>query len=92
MNKKSHIFIGLIIGIILAYIGSYLYITLFTDFEYQQGINVIKSQNNIGKLISLSAIPNLIAFFILLKLQREMMARGIVLATIILALITLFYL
>lgn len=92
MNYKVQIIIGFIIGLVMAYIGAYLYVTLFTEYDFNEGLTIIKSQNNLGKLISLGAIPNLILFFVFLKLKREMFARGVVLATILLALITAFYL
>mgnify|MGYP007032571092 CR=1 FL=1 len=91
MNKKIHLLYGLLLGFILAFLGVYLYVTLFTEFDFEEGVKIIKSQNNFGKLITLGAIPNLIAFFILLKLKKEIMARGIILATIILAISTIFY-
>ena len=92
MNKKTHLLYGLLLGLALAFLGAYLYISLFTEFEFTEGVKIIKSQNNFGKLITLGAIPNLIAFFVLLKMKKEMTARGVVLATIILAVSTIFYL
>jgi hypothetical protein len=50
----------------------------------------MKSQGYLGKVITLGAILNLVAFFVLLKINRELMARGVVLATLLLALITMF--
>ena len=44
----------------------------------------------IGKVITLGSVPNLILFFILLKKNKDLMARGIILAMFILVIITLF--
>jgi hypothetical protein len=44
-----------------------------------------------GKVITLGAIINILIFFYLLKKDKELMARGIVLATIILALATVLF-
>ncbi len=92
MNKKIHLLYGFILGIALAFLGAYLYVTLFVGFSFEEGVQAIKSQNNISKLIALGALPNLLAFFLLLKIKREMWARGVVLATIALAISTIFYL
>jgi hypothetical protein len=43
-----------------------------------------------GKVMTLGAIVNIAVFFLLLHYKKELMARGIVLATIVLALLTLF--
>lgn len=92
MNKKIHLLYGFILGLFLTLIGSYLFITLVMKTDFANGINAVKSQNDFGKVITLGAIPNLIAFFILLKMKREIWARGVLFATIVLAISTIFYL
>jgi len=92
INKRTHIFYGLLFGLFLAFLGVYAYIWLFLKTNFIDGITIVNGQKNLGKLITLGTIPNLIVFFVLLKKQREMWAKGIVLATIILAFSTLFYL
>lgn len=88
--KKTDLLIGFIIGIIGAFIGVFLFITLFTDFEFTDGVIALKSQNSLGKLIALGAVINVIIFFALLRFNKELMARGVVFATIILTIVTLF--
>jgi hypothetical protein len=89
MNKKD-VLLGFLIGIATTLLGSYLFITFFTEFKFIAGIQIMKSQGNLGKLITLGSILTLIAFGILLKMNKEMMARGVVLAVIALAILTLF--
>jgi hypothetical protein len=89
MNKKD-VFLGFLIGFATTLLGSYLFITFFTEFKFIAGIQIMKSQGNLGKLITLGSILTLIAFGILLKMNKEMMARGVVLAVIALAILTLF--
>lgn len=50
----------------------------------------MKSQEVLGKLITLGSILDLIVFPVLLKLNKDHIARGIVLAVIILTLLTYF--
>ncbi len=92
MNKKIHLLYGFLLGLALSFIGAYLYVTLLTEFDFIQGVEIIKNQDNLGKLITLGAIPNLIVFFLLLKIGKDMWARGIILATIALAISTVFFL
>jgi hypothetical protein len=89
MNKKD-VFLGFLIGFATTLLGSYLFITFFTEFKFIAGIQIMKSQGNLGKIITLGSILTLIAFGILLKMNKEMMARGVVLAVIVLAILTLF--
>ena len=89
MNKKD-VLLGFLIGIATTLLGSYLFITFFTEFKFIAGIQIMKSQGNLGKIITLGSILTLIAFGILLKMNEEMMARGVVLAVIVLTILTLF--
>ncbi|MEZ4839699.1 hypothetical protein [Flavobacterium sp.] len=88
--QKTELIIGFLIGIIGAFIGVFLFITFFTDFDFADGVIALQSQNSLGKLIALGAVINVALFFILLKFNKELMARGVILATIVLTLVTLF--
>lgn len=87
MNKKD-VFIGLIIGLLSAAIGWVLFLYFFTEARSIADLKIVRAQGYMGKLITLGAIFNLITFFILLKFEKEAMARGVILATILLAILT----
>lgn len=87
MNKKD-LFIGVLIGLLTASLGCILFLYLFTEARSLSDLQMVRAQGLMGKLITLGAIFNLIAFFILLKFEKELMARGIILATILLAILT----
>lgn len=87
--KKTDLIIGFLIGIIAALLGTFIFLKLFTKYDLFQDLQTIRAEGIFGKVITLGAILNIIVFFVLLQLKKEMMARGIVLATIILTLITL---
>lgn len=91
---KKEVFIGLIIGLFANLAGSYLYIYLFSDYDLEETIKNALIQDVFGNIIALGAILNLFAFFIFLKKNQFYRARGVVLATVIAAiviLITKFY-
>lgn len=85
----KEILIGFIIGIFTALLGSYLFITFFTTFDISSGIQVIKQQGYLGKIITLGTLLDLAVFAILLKRNKEFMARGVILAVIVLAISTI---
>lgn len=89
MNKID-LLIGFIIGIIASFLGMFLYITLITHNDFITGIQLMKNEGNLGKIVTLGSILDLIAFGILLKINKELMARGVVLAVIVLTIITIF--
>jgi hypothetical protein len=87
--NKIELIIGFLVGILGSLVGSYLFIILFTDFEFIIGVQTLRFQGSLGKLITLGSILDLIIFAILLKLNKELMARGIILAVILIAIFTL---
>ncbi|KIA99038.1 MULTISPECIES: hypothetical protein [unclassified Flavobacterium] len=90
-NKKD-LLIGFIIGLMASLLGSFLFLTLLTDFDVSNGmesIRIIKNYGYLGKVITLGSILSLVAFGVFLKQNKEFRARGVVLAVIILALLTL---
>ncbi len=88
--NKTDILIGFAIGILASILGSFLFITFFTHFDFLAGIQSLKSEGKLGKLITLGSILDLAAFGILLKLEKDLMARGVVLTVIAITIITLF--
>lgn len=88
--KKIDLFYGLIIGLITSLIGSYLFIIAFTPYSFFGGLQLLKFEGKLGKIITLGTILNIGMFFILLKNKKELMAKGIILATILLTIVTLF--
>lgn len=53
------------------------------------GLEIMKTQGNLGRLVTLGTILDLVLFSILLKFNKDIMARGVVLSVIILTVITL---
>ena len=89
MNKRELVY-GFLIGILVSIIGSYVFVTCFTNFDFMTGISIMKSEGKLGKLITLGSVLDLIVFALLLRLNKEIMARGVVLAVIVIAISTLF--
>jgi len=89
MNKID-LFYGFTAGLVVTILGVFLFILFFTDYAFLHGIQIMQANNSIGKLITVGAVLNLVLFFLLLKWRKELMARGVILATILLAILTIF--
>ncbi|MEA1787690.1 hypothetical protein U1E44_16430 [Arenibacter sp. GZD96] len=88
---KRELGIGLAVGLIANTLGTLLYILLFSDMGIAETYRAAVAQDHVGSLLALGAILNLAAFFGFLKLKRDHRARGVLLATIITALLILYY-
>jgi len=91
MSKR--IFKGLLVGFIFNGIGVLLCLFIFSLLN-NSNIEVMWTgfleTQRLWMLISLGALPNLLAFFEFLRRNQEYEARGVLLATIVAALATYF--
>ncbi|MCR9228592.1 MAG: hypothetical protein NXH90_14335 [Flavobacteriaceae bacterium] len=91
MNNSKEIIIGFIVGIIANTFGTLLYILLFSDLGIVETFNAAIEQGHIGSLLALGAILNLVAFFGFLRIKRDQRAKGVMLATLVTALVIMMY-
>lgn len=85
MNVKKELLIGFLIGVASNLIGIYLYVFFFIDMAFETAIEVAMENDRLGSIIGLGALLNLAPFFLLLKKNQLLRARGVLLATIIAA-------
>ncbi|WP_350286243.1 hypothetical protein [uncultured Croceitalea sp.] len=92
MDKtKKEVIIGFFVGVIANTIGTLLYVVLFSDLGIAETFQAAIAQEHIGSLLALGAILNLVAFFGFLRLKRDYRARGVMIATILTALVILYF-
>ena len=93
MNKKD-IIIGISSGLLSNFIGVFLtVIFLYQEINPSDIVVIINdaiSNDFITKLISLGAILNLILFFLYLKFDFVERARGVLIATFLIAILTIY--
>ncbi|WP_036380187.1 hypothetical protein [Muricauda sp. MAR_2010_75] len=91
MNTKKEILIGFAVGIIANVFGTLIYMLLFSDLGIVETFKAAMDQGHMGSLLALGAILNLVAFFGFLRIKRDHRARGVMIATLVTALVILFY-
>lgn len=90
-NKRKEVLIGFAVGLIANTLGTLLYILLFSDLGIAETLKAAVVQGHIGSLLALGAILNLLAFFGFLRLKRDQRAKGVMMATLLTALVILLY-
>lgn len=94
MNCKCNkLIIGILVGIVLPVIMSFiLYFVLYKgELNYYDFLFQLIRMGSIGKLLSISVLPNLIVFLIAINLERLLAARGIVTATLLYVLLVVVF-
>ena len=81
--KCNKFIIGLIIGLLLPPITAYwIYVFSYKgDYDFNQFLEGLITLKSLGKLISISVIPNLAFFMIVISYEKLLVARGLVFAT-----------
>ena len=88
--RNKDIIIGVIVGLICSIIGLVLALLFFgKGNSINDSFQIALSQGVFTKLVSMGAILNLGAFFLFLKKQQDSKAQGVLIATVIVATITL---
>jgi hypothetical protein len=86
---KREVLIGLTVGLIANFIGLFFAAMILGKGDnFNTVIKTASAEGFLGKLISLGAILNLLSFFIFLKRNQDFRARGVLLATILIAVFT----
>ncbi|MEP3839104.1 MAG: hypothetical protein ABJM36_15780 [Algibacter sp.] len=90
---KKDIFIGMLVGLIANAIGLFFAANLLAkgDDDFTTVIKAAATEGFLGKLISLGAILNLIAFFIFIRKRQDYRARGVLLITVFIAVFTFVF-
>jgi len=88
--KNKEIIIGIIIGLIASAIGLTLSLLFFGNGDsINDSLSIALAQGVFTKLVSIGALLNLGAFFLFINTNKESRAKGVLIATIIVALITI---
>jgi hypothetical protein len=79
---KQNIFTGFLTGIAANIAGVLLYITVLSQAEIDATLKDAVANDYLGKIIALGAILNFLPFFVFLKKKQNYHARGVLLATV----------
>lgn len=85
---KNTILKGILVSLFATFGGVFLYLEYISRFGFYETIDLINEGKLYGKVLSLAAIPNLFVFFIYIKKKQDNSAKGVLLATILIALTT----
>ena len=88
MDKRDF-FIGVLLGLFTSLLGSLLYTVLFIKIPLKNAFLYLQHFELIGKVITIGSVLSLVLFLFLMNKKKDMMARGIIMSVIILAIATI---
>ncbi len=87
---QKQVIAGFILSGLLWFVCFILFLLFLTPFEFSEVVEKLKTEKILSKVMVLCAIPHVVLFFYLLKINRDTMAKGVLLFAILLTLSTLF--
>jgi hypothetical protein len=83
-NKFDHLLIGIVIGLLAPSIGIVIfYYSKFTHASLAQFISTSVEEKLLSPLLSLCAVINLGVFYLIIRTEKYLTAKGVILATFI---------
>lgn len=79
---KQNVFTGFLTGIAANIAGVMLYISLLSNADIDTTLKDAVENDYLGKIIALGAVLNFLPFFVFLKKKQNYHARGVLLATV----------
>jgi len=86
---RKEILIGFLVGLLATILGFYLYVEFVLGGTFQESLAIINNKNLYGQILSIAAIPNLLVFFVFIKKRQDYKARGVLIATFLIAFLIL---
>lgn len=88
--KTKDVIIGIVIGLIASALGLLVTLLIFgKGNSVSDSLQVAINTGVLTKLVSMGAIINLAAFFLFIKRNEDSKARGVLIATIVVAIVTI---
>ncbi|WP_411766513.1 hypothetical protein [Winogradskyella sp. A3E31] len=87
---RKEVIVGFVVGLLSAFIGIILFdiiIGYFNDLSLSESLNRAWSTRLLGKRVSIGALINLPVFYFFLNKKKDYHARGVLMATIMIAVI-----
>lgn len=88
---KQDLFTGFLTGIAANIAGVLLYVSLLSEAGLDATLQDAVANGYLGKIIALGAILNFLPFFVFLKKKQNYHARGVLLATVSVAVAVAIY-
>lgn len=85
---RKEIGIGIVFSIIATATGFFVYLEFLSEFSFKETMIRIQEGDLLSSVLALSALPNLFVFFIFIKKKQDYRARGVLMASIFIALTT----
>ncbi len=85
---RKEILIGILVSFFATACGLFIYLQYISRFGFYETIEMLRLSDIMGTVLALAALPNLFVFFIFMKKNQLYRARGVIIATIIIAIIT----
>lgn len=85
-NIVKQVLAGTVLGLLVSALGSFIFMLILLPInDLQDTFNKLLTSGLLTKVITLGTLPNAVVFHLLIKNKRDYIARGVLMAVILLA-------
>ena len=86
---RKEVVIGIFVSLIATACGLFIYLEFISNDTVAETFKKVREGGVLGKVLVLAAIPNLFVFWVFLKKNQDYRARGVLITTVAIAIVTL---
>ena len=86
---SKEVLIGILVSLLATSCGLFIYLEFVSDDTVTETFKKVREGGIFGKVLALASVPNLFVFWVFLKKNQDYRARGVLIATVAIALVTL---
>ncbi len=86
---RKEILIGFLVSLLATAAGLFIYLEYISRFGFQETLDMILKGGVLGPVLTLAALPNLLAFFLFLRKNQDYRSRGVLIGVIAIAIFTM---
>ncbi|MDR1225365.1 MAG: hypothetical protein LBK47_00515 [Prevotellaceae bacterium] len=88
LTSRSKVVLGTLVGLVVPVITFFIfYRTSYAHTSFESYVRLLMFRSMISKVLAITALPNLLVFYLFLWLNKDLIARGVVVGTIMVALV-----
>jgi hypothetical protein len=88
MNPRKQLLIGILIGVLTAFLISFVvFLATNPGFTFADYFNIYVNGKLLTPILSVALLGNLALFFLFLKLNKDMISKGILTSTMIVGIV-----
>jgi hypothetical protein len=87
-SRKQQILLGILVGLVVPMATFFIFYRIhYSHTPFESYVRLLMFRSMISKVLAITALPNLLVFYLFLWLNKDFVSRGVLIGTIAVALL-----